>query len=366
VCATFGSTQFSSAETADPICTATDAAGRYRFGDLVTARYEVVASAPRYRPARYLTPPPSSRSFFDLDPGHLEPVDIILEPGGVEVRGHVKDLSGGVIRGAGVMLREMRVRRGAGFAFVRTDATGAFSAWVPEGLVLARANADRYTDAIKVGSVPGADIEIVLTPESVLVGRVVAEGSEDPVPHARVALDEGGGSGRLQSPSAIADEAGRFKIRRLSPGRYKPAATAPGWYGQARESMLLGLGETSKEIVIEVHQAFDIAGCVTVAPEGAPCAEGTVDLVDRAHKQQRRSSLEKDGAARFEGVLPGSYDVHVLCTDRVPEARYPPVVVATADVSGLSWIVREGLERRTGWNGMKIDHLRGAALCDHT
>jgi hypothetical protein len=23
------------------------------------------------------------------------------------------------------------------------------------------------------------------------------------------------------------------------------------------------------------------------------------------------------------------------------------------------------LERRTGWNGMKIDHLRGAALCDH-
>ena len=35
-----------------------------------------------------------------------------------------------------------------------------------------------------------------------------------------------------------------------------------------------------------------------------------------------------DGAARFEGVLPGSYDVTVSCTDHIAEPKYAPVLVA--------------------------------------
>ena len=38
--------------------------------------------------------------------------------------------------------------------------------------------------------------------------------------------------------------------------------------------MLLGLGETSKEVVVEVHPAFDVSGKVVLAPEGSPCVEG--------------------------------------------------------------------------------------------
>ena len=346
VCATFSSNRLSTAETRDPVCAATDSSGAYRLADLLPARYEVAASAPRHVPAQYRGPPPERQTFFELEQGRTERVDLVLEPGGVEVRGHVKDISGGVIRGAAV-----RVGAGRwgtlddGFALARTDAAGAFSAWVAEGYVTARASAEGYAGGWKSGNAPGPDLEILLTPESVLVGRVVEAGGEEPVPGARISLDgEGGSGGWVGNAAAITDEEGRFTVRRLAPGRYKPTATAPGRYGQARESVLLGLGETSKEVVVEVHPAFDVSGKVVVAPEGSPCVDGVVELEDRVQKQHRWRRLEKDGTVRFEGVLPGRYDVQVRCEGRVPEPRYPAVVVASADVTGLAWTVRAGLE----------------------
>jgi protocatechuate 3,4-dioxygenase beta subunit len=355
VCAGVSGRGVSAAEMAEPTCVEAGADGRYKLTGQMPARYQLDASAPRYRPASYRSPAPARLGFVDLDAGRTQGgLDITLEPGGAAVRGHVKDISGGVVRDARVIVQAGGFRRG-GLALARTDAAGLFTTWVAEGPVYARAVADGYAEGERYGAAPGPEIEILLTPESVLVGRVVAADTGEPVPGAKIALESAWGSpDRGGAPEAVCDDGGRFRIRRLSPGRYKPSATAPGRYGQARESVLLGLGQTSSEVVIEVHPAFDVAARVVVAPDGAACAEGSVELHDRARNDGREAALDRAGAVRFEGVLPGTYEVHVSCEARVAEPKYPPVVVTQADVEGLIWSVHEGLAIR----GKVVDHDR--------
>jgi hypothetical protein len=57
-------------------------------------------------------------------------------------------------------------------------------------------------------------------------------------------------------------------------------------------------------------------------------------------------SLWRTTAPRFEGLLPGTYQVEVSCADRRAEPSYPPVVVAGADVHDLLWRVSAGLTLR--------------------
>jgi hypothetical protein len=86
---------------------------------------------------------------------------------------------------------------------------------------------------------------------------VVESGSGAAVPGARVTADDesrpmSGGS------SALTDAEGRFRIERLEPGRYKPVARTTDRYGQTRESVVLGLGQRSAEVLIELHPALTL------------------------------------------------------------------------------------------------------------
>ena len=339
VCARGSSSRLSDTELGSPTCVTADPQGRWELAALWPARYEVFASAQGHRPARFRAPPPSRSTSVSLEAGAaVNDVDLTLEPGGVEVKGHVKDLSGGVVGNALVLLVDLNPGgHGGTTAIARTDAQGAYRAWVSEGPYHATANADGYAEGSRTGAAPGAPIEILLTPESILVGRVFEAGGDDPVPNAKVSLSSEEGE-----PSTLSDAEGRFTIKKLSPGRYKPSATAPGRYGQAKESVLLGLGETSKEVRVDVHPAFDVAGRVVLAA-GGPCPEGSVTLVDRARNRSREALLDKNGAARLEGLSPGTYEVKPSCKGKVPEDRYPPVEVKGADVEGLTWSVREGV-----------------------
>ncbi|WP_394839466.1 carboxypeptidase regulatory-like domain-containing protein [Pendulispora rubella] len=326
VCAFASSERLVSAETRTPHCATSGADGRYRIEGLLVANYEISASAPRYRPGRWRDPTTGGHT-LELAAGETrDGVDVVLLPGGVEVRGRVNDIAGGIITGAVVTVGNESV--------AESDAKGEWVAWAAPGRIEARATAAGYTEGSAEGIAPGQFIEISLTPESVLEGRVVEAGTDTPVAGARVSAERA---------TALTDAEGHFRISGLEPGRYKPEARSAHRWGIARESVLLGVGESSSEVIIEVHPALLVSGRVELADSKAPaCSEGSVDLVEVTTGERRGAKPDHDGHVRIEGVLPGRYDVAITCPDAALEDSYPPITVATEDVTGATWNVKSG------------------------
>ncbi len=315
-------------------CAATDAEGAYRIEGLFPVRHRLSASAPEYRPATYSEGEgPRKRETVALLVGaERKGVDIVLKPGGVEVHGRVLDISGGVLEGAKVMSEG---------AEGRSDEEGRFSLWVAPGLAGVRAKAEGYTWGWDRGATPGHEYELLLTPESVIIGKVVLAGTQTPV--AGVSVNSSTWSARSSwggGPAAISGADGSFRIDSLEPGMYKPTAVSDEHYGVARAEVQLGLGETSDTVVIEVHPAFTVSGTI-VPDDGEACENGSVSLRDPKGSRSFFAAPEADGAVRIQGVLPGAYEVHVQCRGYVPEDTYEPLTVEAA-TSGLRWTVVSG------------------------
>ncbi|WP_437624264.1 carboxypeptidase regulatory-like domain-containing protein [Sorangium sp. So ce1151] len=347
VCALLAPGPLSLAETREPVCAQAAGDGRYTLAGLPPARWTLSASAPGHRPAFYAAPDGARAPFVALGAGEARTgVDLVLPVGGVEVRGHVEDIGGGAVSGALVAINSFA--SGPGAVVTRADAQGAYAAWIDEGPYGARAEADGYAEGTAQSVAPGPPLKLLLTPASALVGRVIEAGTGTPVEGAKVTLDNGGGWGNIGPgvPVARSDAEGRFRLDRLPPGRYKLAARALGKVGQARESVLLGVGQTSSEIVIEVHPARVVAGRVEIAPEGAPCTLGQVSLLGQAKDGGEIAAIEADGSVLFEGLLRGSYEVLVICAQHLSEPTYPALEVGDSDVEDLVWTVRAGLTIR--------------------
>jgi protocatechuate 3,4-dioxygenase beta subunit len=353
VCAFASSSELSQEETRDPICALSGAGGGYRLADLLPARYGVHASAAgrvpgRFRPAR------SAAGRGDRDtPVHLgagearRGVDIVLKSGGVEVAGVVKDIGGGPVAGAWVFATAGdRWSERGGTSAAQSDASGEFRLWSAPGTVHLSAQADGYSEGSKSAVAPGLRVEILLTPESILAGRVVELGSGAPVAGALVSADDDWRGGWGGGGSAVTDGGGRFRITRLLPGRYKPTASAAGRYGQARESALVGLGQSVDDIVIEVHPAAVVTGVVSIAG-GAPCPSGWVGLRYATSDEETGGRIEEAGAVTIKAVLPGTYRVEVSCEGFVEAKEYPDLAVtAGADPPRQTWTVARGARIR--------------------
>ncbi len=346
VCATVRESEdLTDAETREPRCAPSGAGGGYTIGGLYAATYTVSASAARFRPAIWRGP--DRRGRIEVPAGETRGgIDLVLRGGGVEVKGRVRDVSGGGIAEAIVTADGGWSRDDAGQAIGKSDAEGNFTLWVAEGDVNVAAQADGYGPGSTYGTAPGQFIEVLLTPESVLVGRVVEAGSQTPVAGARVSANgsnEGWMDWEAMTGTAVTDGEGRFRVERLPPGRYKPEAEAGGRYGRARESVLLGLGQTSDEVVIEAHLALHVSGHVVVTPGDTPCPMGSVSLTrKRDTGGQDGTDIAADGSFLFKAVMPGSYTVEVRCQDKVSEDEYPSVEVGNSDVTDLELTVREG------------------------
>jgi len=333
VCAHVASTDLPVSETRQPRCAVAGADGRYQIPGLLPARYEVSAAAAHYQPGAY---DEGTRLFLELAMDEVRSdVDLVLEPGGVELRGRVKDIGGGVIGGALVDAHVHESWRGAVGVFAYTNDQGEFALWISPGLVSVSADAAGYAPATKYGVAPSQSLEILLVPESVLVGRVVQAGTHEPVEGALVADD-------AVDCCVFSGVDGRFRIDRLAPGRYKPYAEVAGASGVAGESVLLGLGQTSPEVVIEMHRRAALAGRVLIAPRDQPCADGAVSLRDDKRNQGAEGRTDRTGAVFVRALRPGTYAVSVRCAGYLPEGRYPEVVVADRDLENLVWRVRVG------------------------
>ena len=338
VCARTRDDGLGSAEKRVPLCTKSRADGTYRLGNLYRVRWSVGAAAPGHLPAQHGQDKPRFPGVRLDAEQNVTGIDIVLQPGGVEIKGVVKDLGGGVIEEAWVSSnagRWGRFARNWG-AVTRTDAEGKFTLWVKEGDVTVSAQADGYSSGDDTGVAPGTEFTVVLTPESVIEG-IVQDEAGTPVAGAKVTASA---SFFSAGGSALSDENGRYRIDGLEPGRYKPNATADGAYGQAGESVRLGIGETVGGVDVVVHPAALVRASV-VTEDGAPCERGSLSISDAKTQADVRGEVTR-GSVELKAVRPGHYDVSVSCVGWLAKESYPELDVADENITDLVYTVAPG------------------------
>ena len=340
-------------------CEASGRDGAYRIEGLLGVRHIVNASAPTFIPGPYFRGlGVSRREFVELRAGQeLRDIDITLQGGGVEIHGVVKDLSGGAVEGA-------QIAGANNFALAGTD--GLFSMWVKPGSTWITAQADGYANGGDDGVTPGHRFEIFLTPEAVLIGKVVRAADGTPIEGARVTANSGGWS--WSEAAALTDAGGNFRLDGLDPGAYKARAESDDVLGLAKEQAILGLGETSAPILIEAHPAFLIEGKI-VTNDGEACDAGSLRLMDHANSRDSWTQTEADGVVRVRGLLPGEFQVDVNCPGKISAERYERVTIADKSVTGLRWEVTGGRAIRgvvigAGGKGVEGIGVRASAKPD--
>jgi hypothetical protein len=176
---------------------------------------------------------------------------------------------------------------------------------------------------------------------AVLQGRVVRLGTGTPVAHARVVAAKVGGT-QADYRTAVADPAGRFAFRDLSPGTYRAYATREGFLqgeygrrpaGTSGVSIVLGEGQTSPDILIAMTPTGAIAGRVT--DRGRPVRNVWVRALKARYFEGERSlsvvewaQTDDRGEYRLFGLAPGSYVVSAIPVER-PSLEGDSVVMPT-------------------------------------
>ncbi len=340
ICARGSADDLSDEQLGLPFCTETDGAGAYQVTALLPAAYDLDASARGYKPGRHDV---DRRGAIAVAAGQKrEGVDITLRSGGVELVGRVRDIGGGVVPGATVHVYPAGLgawSKQAAAARTTADGEGEFRVFVAPGLVDVSAQAPAYGRGSVSASAPGNSVEVLLTPEAVLSGRVVRIDGET-VAGALVRSGPIDGSSWNGQRSALSGDDGRFTLTRLGPGRYKPTASHDEGVGTAAASVRLGLAERVGDVEIVMHAAVTVTGKVLIAPGDTPCEQGSVTLIDRPLDRRGSGSIGPGGAVAIRAVLPGSYDVHVACHRRPrSEAR---LVVGAKGTGPQRWLVGGG------------------------
>lgn len=326
----------------EPRCTESGADGRWTADGLWAAKWTVTAGAEGRIPAAWQDPERRGRGWIRLAQGEArDGIDLRLDGGAVKATGVVHDITGGPVAGALVTVSPDRWNTDRGSCLTRSGDDGTFACWIEPGDASGTAQAEGYGSGSGEAIVPGESFEIYLTPEATIGGIVVEAGTKTPVAGARVQLAQQWGAGE----SVFSDGQGRFRFTRIWPGRYKAVASTEGGYGEAAESVQVGIAQTRDDLVVELHPATPVTGTVMIdGAEKQPAEDCSVSLARRDGRRYDDES-DGDGAVRFDAVQPGTYEVSLWCQGLVPRAKYDDVEVAAAPVT-REWLVDEGLVLR--------------------
>ncbi|MCP4653936.1 MAG: hypothetical protein GY856_00815, partial [bacterium] len=343
-----------------------NAAGRFTLGNLVPARaYRVTAQRPGFTTAT-------------VESGPIrEDLRIVLEPGRL-VFGKVIDLEERPVAGAEVTLRaaaesarEARSKPAAGDDSVSaaSDAAGRFEMRrvpAPRLDILARRQgfAPLVVRGIEVrpGSGPVDLGTLILEPGAAIRGRVM-DPRETPIAGAEVwvAEDLGRREGiaaverMAQEPDATADEAGRFVVEDLSPGRkvhlfcdrngYLPASV-PGIEVPAAEPIVVILEpasrlsgrveEESGEPIIEAE--------VSLSPQRSP-SDSMPQLLGEG---SRAAVADERGEFALEDVAPGKVRISAFAQGFQPSEERELEISEAQEVGDLRFVLRRGAALE-GW-----------------
>jgi RNA polymerase sigma factor (sigma-70 family) len=341
--------------TPTPTCTTSAPTGSYRIAGILPSRYRITASARGFAPGEAAATTARGTSSIALHAGEdRKGIDIALAEGGVELRGLVNDVFGGVVDGARITITQYSVftrfegpSSGPGVpVHATTAADGTFVAWVGQGDLEVTARAEGYGHALVRVRAPGPTVTISLLPESTLSGIVVVRETRAPIAGARVVLRSWSETSAQEETATFTDDEGRFEIRGLVPGRYRPVAYADGLHGESARSHVLDLGDSVDDIVVEMIAAATLHAKVVVAPDDTPCPSGSVMLWDHRAEIVRTAVIAPGGIVTFPALTPGEYGIVVGCDDHDSSKVPTQVVVADTGPTEVTWTVERGLAIR--------------------
>ncbi|HTV18807.1 MAG TPA: carboxypeptidase-like regulatory domain-containing protein [Polyangiaceae bacterium] len=230
------------------------------------------------------------------------PITLRLRPGGVQIAGRVLDALGGPI--AGALLSASDVGESTRSVTV-SDGSGAFQLDVSRGAHWLHVRAEGYSQQRLHVLAPRDALSVMLAPASSLTGRVIAQGSREPMPNIDVtARSVSGLDVPLRSERSRAD--GRFAVTELPPGAYALQATSAQWRSDELW-VSLGVAHDSSPVELVVRAASQLAARVLVG--GMPCHDGWVQLEGTS----TASARVQDGEATIGGLERGPYQVEVSC-----------------------------------------------------
>lgn len=372
VCASIADAAATPSDSTDATCTETRDDGCYSL-QVAPSRYTVAATAPGYTPTMWSLG--SLHTITVADGDTRVGIDFVLAGGGAIAQGIVLDYLDRPVGGATVEALVEGVS-----VTTQSDAQGAFTLPVVEGDLAVRASAPGYAPAITRGHAPGRAFDLHLDAESVLVGHVVDASSRTPAAAAAVCVDLPTDVSVVAPDTpyelekgrrcARSDAEGKYRIDRLPMGRYRPTAFATRRRGVASESVHVGFGETSRELVIELNDAFMVSGRVMIEGSDKSCSEGSVYL-HGGHGADVTGTITPTGAVTFDAVAPGSYAARIECPGFVGSPTNSSLVVA-GDVVDRVWSVRpttalRGIvvdERGVGVSGAEVRSRRMTVTSD--
>jgi Carboxypeptidase regulatory-like domain len=142
------------------------------------------------------------------------------------------------------------------------------------------------------------DIPIVLRRLCGVEGRVVEKSTGKPV--TKFTISEVGG--REQK---IKHAEGKFKLPKLRRGEMQLRVSAQG-LGAAQMSIELEQGETRKDIVLELHEPWQVCGQVLRKKDNTPVAGAWVTAFSLKREPKKHSQTDANGFFAISGVYPGN------------------------------------------------------------
>ena len=338
--------------SATGLCADSDADGSYRLAGVPDGAYLVTAAR-----SRFVTGSAEDGRPVVVHSTARTGVDIMLVPGGALVTGQVIDATGGPVPHA--IVRGERAESPVVAVDLEADDLGRFVLWFPPGVMTLSAKATGYAPGRWQGPAPTHDVHLVLTPGGNIRGLVVSSVDGQPVSNIEVRAVAARGSQLPPAPSTSGAE-GAFEIRGLAPGPYKLTATGTDSHGESRKPIIVPLGNTVENVIIEVASASSVSGRVLLTDRDQPCTQGSVTLGGRPDRTippapgendvqtpprpipAFGSEIGSDGTVHFPGVPPGHYHVAVRCVGNVLRDGPHILDVGTSSIANLTWRVGPG------------------------
>jgi EmrB/QacA subfamily drug resistance transporter len=222
---------------------------------------------------------------------------------GPYVHGHVRRPGGAPLAGATVTLIDPGGRQ-AGRC--RTGADGTYRIPAPGHgtfTLIAMASAHQpHASAVRVGDQP-VEADVVLAGASRLTGVIRASGTGLPLPGATVTLTNDHGEVVAADRT---DDAGRYLIGDLTPGRYTLALSAPSCQPAAFPVAVADGKETVQDA--ELHSGARVEGTARTA-SGWAIPDARVTLLDADGNVAAVATTGPDGTYSFENLAEGDYTV---------------------------------------------------------
>jgi RNA polymerase sigma factor (sigma-70 family) len=268
---------------------------------------------------------------LNLQPGQRRTgVRLTLAARGIELSGHLRDSSGGLIAGGGVTAYSVLDQLKSGPMFTRfVGRDGRYRLVLPPGEYAVSARASGYAwQAREVPLFVSTRLDFHLDPGARIAGRVEGAPAPGEIVVQAFPQQRGLAAGQMERT----DPTGQFLFDSLSPGAYLIEARRGAAVGRSEE-IVVGPAGARQDVVIRMQRRPQLSGTVR-RQDGRPIAgagvTARIGVGVGPETSYTRTSTDERGAFVLEGLWPGqvtlqgdaagfaSETVVLKLTDRAP------------------------------------------------